>query len=234
MLNISSEVIHTIDVTIEGPMVAKPNVLGRLIYNQRKRLGLSQEQVAEAAGIRQHYVSQIERGKVQRPGDGILIPIAKALDLSMADVREAMGWIVVTPVEGVMLHVAGRIPADSIRFSTGQDGASMDEIEVTLSEIADARSPYALEVSGDCFRSIGIYHGDVVIVEPADGRRPRDQQIVVVRIGDEVTLKRWVESGDIVQLQDGDGTVIHEFDRSRPGQLEVIALYVTYKPLAPR
>lgn len=51
--------------------------LGRAIKELRKSEGLSQQELAEAAGITQAALSQIERGK--RPGSGTLKKLSSAL-----------------------------------------------------------------------------------------------------------------------------------------------------------
>ncbi len=53
--------------------------LGRTICQLRESLGLSQEDLADRAGIHRTYVSQLERG-IKSPTLGVLIKIAKALN----------------------------------------------------------------------------------------------------------------------------------------------------------
>lgn len=53
--------------------------LGRTIGRLRQNLGLSQEELANRAGIHRTYVSQLERG-IKSPTLAVLIKIAKALD----------------------------------------------------------------------------------------------------------------------------------------------------------
>lgn len=215
--------------------------VGQLIRERREELGLTQWQLYEMTGVRQHYISQIERGKVQYPGLDILASLGDVLGIEMDEFKRAMGWaitihqvVVQGEGEGVMLPVRGLVPADSVRF-TSHEGASMSEIKVVDTDIEGARSPFGLEVTGDCFKSIGILSGDVVIVEAAEGREPQDRQLVVVRVGDEVTLKRWTRREDgVVHLLDGDGLIVHRIDPDEWDDVEVIALYVTFKPLSPR
>jgi len=51
----------------------------------REHRGLTQQQLANAAGISMPYLSQIESGKRKGPAD-VLAAIAKALDLSLDDI----------------------------------------------------------------------------------------------------------------------------------------------------
>lgn len=127
------------------------------------------------------------------------------------------------------VEVIGRVPADGVRWAAIGD---VYTVEVTRARLGNARAPFGLEVTGECFRSVGIYSGDVVIVDPPMGRVPQDRQIVVVRVGDDVTLKRWCVVGDAIELRDGDERVVYRL--SDGDDFEVQGLYVTHEPFAPR
>lgn len=58
--------------------------LGQIIAAERKRLGLTQEGLADACGIHTTYVSQLERG-LKSPTVRVLRLVAKALSMSAAD-----------------------------------------------------------------------------------------------------------------------------------------------------
>jgi len=60
---------------------------GRSIRMLRKQRGLSQEDLAEAAGMSRNYISDIERG-VRNPGLLALIALAKALKVSLRELVE--------------------------------------------------------------------------------------------------------------------------------------------------
>lgn len=206
---------------------------GQLLKRSRDALGMTQEDLEERSGVSQNYISRLENGGGKRPGDRIIKQLATALETPEDEFKVALGWVIREVVfkDGVMLPVVGVVPADALRWMSGE-GASMTEVEVLRSKIEGARSPFGLEVSGDCLRSIGILHGDVVIVEPAEGRQPRNGQLVVVRVGDEVSLKRWREDDGGTRLEDGEGNVVHTFAPNE--EATVLAFYVTYEPIAPR
>lgn len=131
--------------------------------------------------------------------------------------------------EEVALPVIGRVPADSLRWTAVEEELSVD---VTRAEVGNARAPFGLIASGDCFRWIGIWSGDVVICDRSLGREPKDRQIVVVRVNNDVTLKRWCVTGNGVELRDGDEQVVY---RVQPeDDIEIIGFYLTYKPVAER
>lgn len=55
------------------------SAIGKAISKLRLEAGLSQEELAERAGIHRTYVSQLERG-IKSPTLAVLIKVAKALD----------------------------------------------------------------------------------------------------------------------------------------------------------
>ena len=60
------------------------------------------------------------------------------------------------------------------------------------------RADYLLRVRGSSMRDAGILDGDLLAVNSA--REPRAGQIVVARINDEVTVKRYKRQGGLIQL----------------------------------
>jgi SOS-response transcriptional repressor LexA len=223
--------------TVDEDQVGEMNeTLGQLIRRRRRELNMTQEDLEECSGIGQTTISKLERDGTAYPREPTIMALAECLDVPVITIYQAMmpalGRVLVR--EGVRVPVVGRVPADSIRF-TSMEGNHVREIEVARADLGEGvQAPFALEVSGDCFARVGILSGDVVIVEPANGRQPQHRQIVVVRIGSEVTMKRWVETDGIVELRDGDDTVVHEIDPEQSQDCEVLGLYITYKPLAPR
>jgi transcriptional regulator with XRE-family HTH domain len=63
----------------------KKLLLGKRIGDIRKRNGLSQEKLAERAGISAQYVSNIERGK-ENPTLDLLLGLADALKVSLGEI----------------------------------------------------------------------------------------------------------------------------------------------------
>ena len=57
-----------------------------------------------------------------------------------------------------------------------------------------AKADFLLRVKGQSMRDIGILDGDLLAVRKAS--EARNGQIVVARLGDEVTVKRWRRNGD--------------------------------------
>ena len=65
-------------------------------------------------------------------------------------------------------------------------------------ELFRPRADYLLRVRGSSMRDAGIQDGDLLAVHRS--REPRSGQIVVARINDEVTVKRYKRQGSFVQL----------------------------------
>ena len=57
------------------------NKIGNNLRAERNRLGLSQEELAEKAGLRREHISKIERGLIDMRVSATLVPILKALNL---------------------------------------------------------------------------------------------------------------------------------------------------------
>ena len=73
------------------------------------------------------------------------------------------------------------------------------------------RADYLLRVHGMSMKDIGIYDGDLLAVHTT--REARNGQIVVARVGDEVTVKRFKRDGKKVWLLAENRNSPH---RSRP------------------
>jgi len=70
---------------------AEGSTLGRTIRWLRKRRGLSQKEVAARAAVSQGYLSQLENEEVKNPSVHVLARIARALDVSPAELLQAAG-----------------------------------------------------------------------------------------------------------------------------------------------
>lgn len=83
---------------------------------------------------------------------------------------------------------------------------------------------YLLRVRGMSMRDAGIFDGDLLAVRQA--HEARNGQIVVARVGDDVTVKRWRRRGHTVELlpENPDFEPIVVDARSDPFSLEGIAV----------
>ena len=87
------------------------------------------------------------------------------------------------------------------RVAAGQPMLAQEHIEQTYtleSNMFSRRPDYLLKVRGMSMKDIGILDGDLLAVQKAS--EAKNGQIVVARIGDEVTVKRFKRSVDGIQL----------------------------------
>jgi repressor LexA len=76
---------------------------------------------------------------------------------------------------------------------------NIDEYVQVPSVIGGEQGDYILQVKGDSMRDAGILEGDLLAVHRT--QEARSGQIVVARLADEVTVKRYRRRGNMVQLE---------------------------------
>jgi repressor LexA len=98
------------------------------------------------------------------------------------------------------------------RVAAGSPILAQEHIERSYSvdpSLFSGRPDYLLKVRGMSMRDVGILDGDLLAVKKTE--QARNGQIVVARIGDEVTVKRYRKSGSQVELlpENPDFETIH-------------------------
>ena len=113
------------------------------------------------------------------------------------------------------------------RVAAGEPILAQEHIEKYLDlprELFNPSADYLLEVHGDSMKEVGIMDGDLIAVHKTT--EARNGQIIVARVGEEVTVKRLQQDRNIVKLmpenKDFDPIVIDLQEE----QLEVEGLYV--------
>ncbi len=87
------------------------------------------------------------------------------------------------------------------RVAAGSPILAQEHIETTYnvdSSLFSAKPDYLLKVRGMSMRDAGIFDGDLLAVKKADSAK--NGQIIVARLGDDVTVKRYKKSGSIIEL----------------------------------
>lgn len=87
------------------------------------------------------------------------------------------------------------------RVAAGSPILSEQHIEASYSvdpSLFSARPDYLLKVRGMSMRDVGILEGDLLAVKKTS--QATNGQIVVARIGDEVTVKRYKKTGSLIEL----------------------------------
>lgn len=104
---------------------------------------------------------------------------------------------VVLPYQALMqlnLPLVGRVAA-------GSPILAQEHIEKTFSvdrSLFSAIPDFLLKVRGMSMRDAGIMDGDLLAVKKAD--QARNGQIIVARLGDDVTVKRYRKTGSLIEL----------------------------------
>ena len=87
------------------------------------------------------------------------------------------------------------------RVAAGSPILAQEHVEASYAldpNLFDDKPDYLLRVRGMSMRDAGILDGDLLAVRRA--QEARNGQIVVARVGDEVTVKRWRKRGHVVEL----------------------------------
>lgn len=87
------------------------------------------------------------------------------------------------------------------RVAAGSPILAQEHVEATYNvdpSLFSAKPDYLLKVRGLSMRDAGILDGDLLAVKKADSAK--QGQIVVARLGDDVTVKRYWKSGSVIEL----------------------------------
>jgi repressor LexA len=87
------------------------------------------------------------------------------------------------------------------RVAAGSPILAQEHIEATYNvdqSLFSAKPDYLLKVRGLSMRDAGILDGDLLAVKKIDAAK--NGQIVVARLGDDVTVKRYKKSGSVIEL----------------------------------
>lgn len=113
------------------------------------------------------------------------------------------------------------------RVAAGSPILAQENLETTYNvdpALFSARPDYLLKVRGWSMRDAGIMDGDLLAVKKVDSAK--NGQIVVARIGDEVTVKRYKKTGTLIELlpENPDFEVIVVDPESQEFTLEGLAV----------
>lgn len=140
-------------------------------------------EIADALGFRSANAAEEHLRALQRKGVLDLIPGASRGIVLKEALREQFG-----------LPLIGRVAA-------GRPILAEEHVEARYQIDPDLFSPrphYLLRVSGMSMRNVGILDGDLVAVHRSTDVRNR--QIIVARLENEVTVKRYRQEGSVVWL----------------------------------
>ena len=171
--------------------------IGDRIKKKRLELGLSAEQLGERIGKDRATIYRYENKDIKNMPLSNLTPLAKALNVSEAwlmgrDSESSSDSVSAIPATG-SVPVYGTIPA-------GFPAYAEQYIEYyLLTTVPNPDEYFALRVKGTSMINAGITDGCKVLVKKQN--TAENGQIVVCRLnGDEATLKRFKQQGDLIML----------------------------------
>ena len=117
------------------------------------------------------------------------------------------------------LPLVGRVAAGSPLLAQEH----IDQTFFVQNSLFERKPVYLLKVRGMSMRDVGILDGDLLAVQTTHSAR--NGQIVVARLGDEVTVKRFFKKPDVIELHpenpDYDTILVHPGD---PFEVEGLAV----------
>jgi len=174
------------------PLTARQQNVHDFIVKTISELGYppTRAEIARALGFRSPNAAEEHLRALERKGVIRMIPgTSRGIRLAAQEVDTAEG--AATP-QG--LPIIGEVAAGSPVLAAEH----IDRYCPLPPEYFTPRADYLLKVRGLSMQDIGILEGDLLAVHRTD--RARDGQIVVARIEDEVTVKRFSRQGHHVTL----------------------------------
>lgn len=205
------------------------SVLGEELRRIRIDRRITPTQLARLSGVSRARIYAIESGAAEKPYTDTLMKLAAGLVLGSAGkpdavdqariyraLHTAMGQPVEEPPPPI--PIAGRITRTEdldlpvYRSHAGRliiaDPTPIDHWRIR------ADRTYTVEVVGNCLFGQDINEGDLLLVDRE--RPPGNDDVVVVRIGDETYLSRWKRKNGSVVLEMSDGqfreALVHDVD----------------------
>jgi repressor LexA len=140
-------------------------------------------EIADALGFRSPNAAEDHLKALERKGAIEMVPGTSRGIRLIADVKPKSG-----------IPVVGRVAA-------GNPILAEEHIERHCrldAKLFQPRAHYLLKVRGNSMRDVGIMNGDLLAVHRTT--QVSSGQIVVARVGDEVTVKRYRRRGNVVRL----------------------------------
>lgn len=146
----------------------------------------------KSANAAEEHLQALARKKVIEltPGASRGIRLCESIRARQAEQTNAAH----STTDQLVLPLVGRVAAGSPMLSEEHIEASYN-VDPSL---FSTRPDYLLKVRGMSMRDIGILEGDLLAVKKTS--HAYNGQIVVARIGDEVTVKRYKKTGALIEL----------------------------------
>lgn len=192
------------NLSAESPkLTARQQQILELIQSAIARTGAppTRAEIATELGFRsanaaeEHLQALARKGVIELvSGTSRGIRLRGASLRSLNDSRSKQFMLPLASLAQLALPLVGRVAA-------GSPILAQEHVEQTFhfeSSLFASTPDYLLKVRGMSMRDVGIMDGDMLAVKQA--RDARNGQIVVARLGDEVTVKRFRRTKDLIEL----------------------------------
>lgn len=173
----------------------------QIIREGRKRLGMSEQQFADAIGVSRGAVQQWERPGGTAPRRSNQQQVAKILGLSVAELLSGASNV------GGRVIVRAEVPlvseVEAGNYTVIDNFKPKGRFETIPVTVEVKRHTYALRVHGDSMVSAtgdSFPEGSVVVVEPEMPALPGDY-VIVLNAANETTFKQLVKDGGDLYLK---------------------------------
>ena len=190
--------------TSAGKLTARQTEILELIAKAIERTGYppTRAEIATELGFRSANAAEDHLQALARKGMIELSPgTSRGIRLTSRARQSARGALpsglvrALPGMEQMLLPLVGRVAA-------GHPILAQEHVEQTVAlepGLFGARPDYLLRVKGSSMQGAGIFDGDLLAVKQS--REARNGQIVVARLGEEVTVKRLATQGGRVELR---------------------------------
>lgn len=189
--------------------------IGYRIRRMRDLAGLTQAELATKAGLSRSFLTRVEAGTAEASLSS-LANIASALDVSVAQIvgdatisprpeTAAMQLLqaAVKATQGVPIRYAGTVPGGDESRGTATGGRMLN-VPADWTTGRDLESLFVLEVDDESFAGNGIASGSFVMCEPPVARDLSNGDVVVIRVGRMLSLRRWSKLATLIERRDDD------------------------------
>lgn len=173
----------------------------QIIREGRKRLGMSEQQFADAIGVSRGAVQQWERPGGTAPRRSNQQQVARILGLSVAELLSGGSNV------GGRMVVRAEVPlvseVEAGKYTVIDNFKPKDRFETVPVTVEVNRHTYALRVHGDSMVSAtgdSFPEGSVVVIEPEMPALPGDY-VIALNTDNETTFKQLVKDGGDLYLK---------------------------------
>ena len=178
-------------------------------------------------GLWERFLAKRARTTTARPPSGYAAFVAQCIQIATSH-SESFNEFLVALAHGVVRRslVRGGVTTAStpVLAEDGQTQPQMTKVDALLRSF-ERRPNFFVEVRGDSMNAVGIRDGDLVAVRRDPD--PRDGDIVIARIGNEITMKRYKRGRQCIELEPQSTNPEHETIRAEVGtDVETVGVVV--------